>query len=71
MSLTRQAPITAPLITIQIDSIDRTLGMIESLGGRTVRERMPVGDLGFAAYFADTEDNILGLWETGEAGSAA
>jgi predicted enzyme related to lactoylglutathione lyase len=63
--LERQAPITAPVITIEVDDIDRALKMIEGLGGHTVRERMPVGDMGFAAYFADTEHNIVGLWETG------
>lgn len=62
--LTRQAPITAPLVTIQVDDIDKALKTIEGLGGRTVRGRMPVGDMGCAAYFADTEGNVVGLWET-------
>lgn len=62
--LTRQAPITAPLVTIQVDDIDKALTTIEGLGGRTVRGRMPVGNMGFAAYFADTEGNVVGLWET-------
>jgi uncharacterized protein len=62
--LTRRAPITAPLVTIEVDSIDTALKTIESHGGRAIRERMPVGDMGFAAYFADTEGNVMGLWET-------
>jgi predicted enzyme related to lactoylglutathione lyase len=61
--LARQAPITAPVLTIEVDDIEGALKAIERLGGRTIRERMPVGDMGFAAYFADTENNILGLWE--------
>jgi predicted enzyme related to lactoylglutathione lyase len=63
----RQAPISNPLITIQVDDIDSALTTIERLGGRTVRGRMPVGDMGFAAYFADTEGNVVGLWEVGAA----
>ncbi|MBS3092628.1 VOC family protein [Candidatus Pacearchaeota archaeon] len=29
-----------------------------------VKEKTQVGDMGFVAYFKDTEGNILGLWET-------
>ncbi len=25
---------------------------------------MQVGDMGYAAYFKDTEGNIIGLWQT-------
>jgi len=25
--------------------------------------RQPVGDMGFTAYFKDTEGNLVGLWE--------
>jgi predicted enzyme related to lactoylglutathione lyase len=24
---------------------------------------MPVGDMGFAAYFNDSEGNLMGLWQ--------
>jgi predicted enzyme related to lactoylglutathione lyase len=24
---------------------------------------MPVGDMGWAAYFTDTEGNVIGLWQ--------
>ena len=27
-------------------------------------ERQAVRDMGFAAYFKDTEGNLVGLWET-------
>jgi uncharacterized protein len=37
---------------------------VNDAGGTTVNERMPVGDMGFAAYFKDTEGNLMGLWET-------
>lgn len=37
---------------------------VEAAGGKTAGEKMPVGDMGFAAYFTDTEGNLIGLWET-------
>ena len=62
--LTRQAPIKSPVITIQVASIDDSLKQIEKLGGRVVRSKQPVGDMGFSAYFSDSEGNVLGLWQT-------
>ena len=54
----------SPVITIDVDSIDDALAKIKSLGGEPVGEKTPVGEMGFAAYFKDTEGNIMGLWET-------
>ncbi|MBP1157917.1 MULTISPECIES: VOC family protein [Rhodococcus] len=52
-----------PVITIDVPSIDAALAKIAELGGSTVGEKQPVGEMGFAAYFKDTEGNIMGLWE--------
>ena len=60
----RQANIATPIITIDVDDIDATLATIESRGGSTVEKKMPVGDMGFAAYFTDCEGNLLGLWQS-------
>jgi predicted enzyme related to lactoylglutathione lyase len=62
--LQRHAPITAPIITIQVTNIDEAARKIRDAGGDIVRERMPVGHFGFAAYFKDSEGNVLGLWQT-------
>ena len=62
--LARQAPIKNPVITIEVASIDASLKQIEKLGGRVLRDKQPVGEMGFAAYFSDTEGNVLGLWQT-------
>ncbi len=61
--LPRQAPITAPVITIQVADIDESLALIKQHGGAMVREKMAVGNIGFAAYFRDPEQNVLGLWQ--------
>jgi uncharacterized protein len=50
-------------VVIDVPDIDAALEQIERLGGATVEKKMPVGDMGFAAYFKDTEGNLVGLWE--------
>jgi predicted enzyme related to lactoylglutathione lyase len=61
--LARQEPITAPVITIGVADLDESLAKIEKLGGKVARGRQPVGEMGFAAYFQDTEGNLIGLWQ--------
>ena len=58
------SPSPAPILVVDVDSIDDTLAKVGDLGGRTLRGREPVGDMGFAAYLADPEGNVIGLWET-------
>jgi predicted enzyme related to lactoylglutathione lyase len=53
-----------PNIVIDVPSIDDALRQVEAAGGKTLSQKMPVGDMGFAGYFADTEGNVIGLWET-------
>lgn len=45
-------------------SIDEAEKRIQKNGGKMIRKKMPVGDMGFAAYFQDSEGNVVGLWET-------
>jgi len=59
----RQGPVQFPVVTVDVDDIDRALARIEQLGGKTVMGRRPAGR-GFIAYFTDSEDNLMGLWET-------
>jgi predicted enzyme related to lactoylglutathione lyase len=61
------SPSPAPILVIEVDSIDTALTTVESLGGATVRGKEPVGDMGFAAYVRDPEGNVVGLWETAAA----
>ena len=60
----RQAEYKAPNIVIDVDNIEDALKAVGDAGGSTVHGRMEVGDMGFAAYFNDTEGNLIGLWET-------
>jgi hypothetical protein len=59
----REAPVNAPVITLQVDDIDATLVSVEKHGGTAVGEKLQVGEMGFAAYFNDSEGNLLGLWQ--------
>jgi len=60
----RQGPFTAPNVVIEVDNLEAALAGVADAGGTTVAERQAVGDMGFSAYFTDTEGNLIGLWET-------
>lgn len=60
----REEPFMAPNLVIDVASIDDALAAISEAGGTTVSGREPVGEIGFAAYFKDTEGNLVGLWES-------
>jgi len=60
----RKADPAAPVITVQVDSIDETLKKIEAGGGSTITPRTPIPNMGAFAYFKDSEGNTMGLWET-------
>ncbi len=60
----REAPVNHPVITLQVEDIDAALLAIKQHGGTPVGEKMAIGEMGFAAYFRDSEDNLLGLWQT-------
>jgi predicted enzyme related to lactoylglutathione lyase len=61
--LQRGDPVTKPVITIDVDDIDKSLEIIGTLGGATVSPKHSVMDMGFAAYFTDSEGNLMGLWQ--------
>lgn len=55
--------ITVPSFSIEVPSIDEAFVKIKAEGGEVVSEKTPVGEMGFMAYFKDTEGNVLSLWE--------
>ena len=59
----RNDPVNSPIIYIRVDNIDATTTSIEKNGGKIIKPKSPVGNFGFAAYFKDTEGNIVGLWQ--------
>jgi predicted enzyme related to lactoylglutathione lyase len=58
------SPSPAPILVVDVDSIDKALARIGELGGSTILEKQVVGEMGFSAYVRDPEGNVIGLWET-------
>ena len=50
-------------VTISVPDINAALKAVKKLGGKQSGKKMPVGDMGWSAYFIDTEGNIIGLWQ--------
>ena len=61
--LARGEPVGRPVLVVDVEDIDATLKEVERLGGSTVVGRQTVGDMGFSAYFTDSEGNLMGLWQ--------
>lgn len=59
----RGAALANPTVVVDVEDIEATLARVEELGGATVLPRTPVGELGFSAYFTDSEGNLVGLWQ--------
>ncbi len=53
------------VVYIVVDDIDATLKRVTELGGKVAVSKMPLG-AGYGAYFADTSENLLGLYEDGK-----
>lgn len=60
----RQGAIDRPVITINVEDVNAALATIAEHGGSAVGEPMAVGEMGVAAYFTDSEGNLMGLWQT-------
>jgi predicted enzyme related to lactoylglutathione lyase len=63
--LERGLPVGGPVVVVEVEDIVATLETVERLGGTTVSAKQPVGEMGFSAYFKDTEGNLMGLWQNG------
>jgi uncharacterized protein len=50
-------------VTIGVADIDATLANVKKLGGKVTTKKTPIGDMGFSAYFEDTEGNVIGLYQ--------
>ena len=52
-----------PIIVIDVPSMDEHIKKIESAGGKVVMPAMKIGDFGLYARVADTEGNVIGIWQ--------
>ncbi|MCI0562888.1 MAG: VOC family protein [Nitrososphaera sp.] len=54
---------THPVIVIDVPDVDGHLKQIEEAGGKVIMPKIPVGEIGLYARVADTEGNIIGIWQ--------
>jgi len=59
----KMGPLKSTVVTVGVKDIDKTLEAVKASGGKTVQKKQPVGDMGFTAYFKDSEGNVVGLWQ--------
>jgi uncharacterized protein len=62
MAMRRDAESTT-VVTIEVSDIDSAIGGVEKHGGRIVQKKQQIPQVGFAAYFKDTEGNIVQLFQ--------
>jgi uncharacterized protein len=62
-ALYKGKPGDSSVLVVHVPSISKHIEMIRKAGGTIIRDRMPVGDMGFYAQIRDTEGNVIGLWE--------
>lgn len=60
----RSEAVAHPVITVDVHDIDAALASIADAGGSVVVPKQQVGEMGFVAYFRDTEGNTMGLWQS-------
>jgi uncharacterized protein len=61
----RQPPTAEhPTVTIGVEDIDKAFELISAAGGSPLGEKTAVANMGWAAYFTDSEGNVVGLWQT-------
>ena len=49
--------------TISVPSVDEYTEKVKAKGGKIVMEKMPIPEVGYMAYFLDTEGNPFGIME--------
>lgn len=60
----RQGTFQTVSFAIDVADIDVATQKVVAEGGTIVKEKTPVGDMGYIVYFKDTEGNLLSLWQT-------
>ncbi len=54
---------TGPVIVINVADVEQSLEIITSAGGKVVMPVQKVMDMGLYARVADTEGNVIGVWQ--------
>ncbi|PRY01770.1 VOC family protein [Allonocardiopsis opalescens] len=59
----RESASDVPMIVIRVGDIAAALEKVERLGGKAINPAKAVGNMGFSATCADSEGNVIGLWQ--------
>lgn len=60
----RSPHVKGPTVAVEVRGLDKYLEKVVDAGGKVVMPKMEIGGHGYYAYVADTEGNVIGLWET-------
>jgi predicted enzyme related to lactoylglutathione lyase len=60
------APVNSFVVTVQVDDLDTTVKAATDAGGDVRLPRMALPGVGYLAYVADTEGNLIGVMEPDE-----
>lgn len=55
--------IRTPQVTVNVPSVDEYLEKVKAAGGKLIKPKQEIEGMGYFAYVADSEGNLLGLWE--------
>jgi len=56
--------VTGPVVVVNVASVDDALAQVAAAGGSAVSEKTEIPQMGWYAYAADSEGNVIGLWQT-------
>jgi predicted enzyme related to lactoylglutathione lyase len=59
----RDGVFQAPSLAISVKNIEEALEKVKTAGGMILKEKTAVSDMGFIAYFKDTEGNVMSVWQ--------
>lgn len=59
----RTEEVRSPVVAIQVDSVDTYLEKVVEKEGKVIMPKVEIPNMGYYAYVADPEGNVLGLWE--------
>ena len=59
----RSKDVRSPVIAINVSSVEAYLKKIVAAGGKIVTPTTTIAGMGYYAYAADTEGNVIGLWQ--------
>ena len=63
-------PTQAPVNYIAVEDVDEAVAKAERLGAKILMTRTPVPGMGWFAQLADTEGNVIAVWQTDMAAAA-